>query len=66
MDMGEDEDEEEDDEDGGLAMESMPWIASRVLGEAGASSLRKRISPSTDAIWKHTNAFYNHYYNSFK
>ena len=43
MDMGEDEDEEdEEDEDGGLAMESMPWIASRVLGEAGASSLRKR------------------------
>lgn len=38
MDRGEDE-EEEDEEDGGLAIESMPWIASRVLGEAGASSL---------------------------
>ena len=41
--MGEDEEEdEEEDEDGGLAMESMPWMASRVLGEAGASSLKKR------------------------
>ncbi len=40
MDRGEDE-EEEDEEDGGLAIESMPWIASRVLGEAGASSLDK-------------------------
>lgn len=42
------EEEEEDEEDGGLAIESMPWIASRVLGEAGASSLdnTKRISRS--------------------
>ena len=41
--MGEEEEEEEEeDEDGGLAMESMPWMASRVLGEAGASSLRER------------------------
>lgn len=40
MDRGEeDEDEEDEEEDGGLAIESMPWIASRVLGEAGASSL---------------------------
>ncbi len=38
VDRGEDE-EEEDEDDGGLAIESMPWIASRVLGEAGASSL---------------------------
>lgn len=37
-----DEDEEDEDEEGGLAMDSMPWIASRVLGEAGASSLSKR------------------------
>lgn len=34
-----DEDDEDEDEEGGLAMESIPWIASRVLGEAGASSL---------------------------
>lgn len=40
MDKG-DEEEEEDDDEGGLAMESIPWMASRVLGEAGASSLRK-------------------------
>lgn len=35
-----DEEEEDEDEEGGLAMESIPWMASRVLGEAGASSLR--------------------------
>lgn len=38
-DMG--DEEEEDDDEGGLAIESMPWMASRVLGEAGASSLRE-------------------------
>lgn len=37
------EEEEEEDEEGGLAMESIPWMASRVLGEAGASSLRLKV-----------------------
>lgn len=37
-----DEEEEEDDEEGGLAIESIPCIASRVLGEAGASSLKEK------------------------
>lgn len=37
-----DEDEEEEDDEGGLAMESIPWMASRVLGEAGGSSLRHK------------------------
>lgn len=41
IDKGEEE-EEEEDEEGGLAMESMPWMASRVLGEAGASSLNRK------------------------
>lgn len=36
----EEEDEDEEEEEGGLAMDSMPWMASRVLGEAGASSLQ--------------------------
>ena len=40
MDRG-DEEEEDEDEEGGLAMDSMPCMASRVLGEAGASSLRE-------------------------
>lgn len=35
----EEEDDDEEDDDGGLAMDSMPWMASRVLGEAGACSL---------------------------
>lgn len=43
MDKG-DEEEDDEEEEGGLAMESMPWMASRVLGEAGASSLRKEKS----------------------
>lgn len=45
IDSGEEEEEEEEDDDeeeeGGLAMDSIPWMASRVLGEAGASSLQK-------------------------
>lgn len=36
----EEEEDEEEEEEGGLAMDSMPWMASRVLGEAGASSLQ--------------------------
>lgn len=40
---GEEEDEDDEEEDGGLAMDSMPWMASRVLGEAGASSLENKI-----------------------
>lgn len=36
----EEEDEDEEDDEGGLAIDSMPWMASRVLGEAGASSLQ--------------------------
>lgn len=36
----EEEDEDEEEEEGGLAIDSMPWMASRVLGEAGASSLQ--------------------------
>lgn len=46
------EEEEEDEEDGGLAMESMPWIASRVLGEAGASSLcnKKQMMQTSETI----------------
>lgn len=35
----EEEEDDEEEEEGGLAMDSMPWMASRVLGEAGASSL---------------------------
>lgn len=35
-----DEEEEDEEEEGGLAIESIPWMASRVLGEAGASSLK--------------------------
>lgn len=58
MDRGEEEEEEEDEEDGGLAIESMPWIASRVLGEAGASSLHdkgkiSRIEPNSEYITTH-------------
>lgn len=50
---GEEEEEDEDEEEeGGLAMDSMPWMASRVLGEAGASSLqitkRKRKNKNND------------------
>lgn len=40
MDRG-DEEEEDEDEEGGLAIDSIPCMASRVLGEAGASSLKK-------------------------
>lgn len=36
----EDEEEDDDDDEGGLAMDNMPWMASQVLGEAGASSLQ--------------------------
>lgn len=37
-----DEEEEDEEEEGGLAIESIPWMASRVLGEAGGSSLKEK------------------------
>lgn len=43
IDKGDDE-EEDEEEDGGLAMDNIPCIASRVLGEAGASALKEELS----------------------
>lgn len=45
MDRG-DEEEEDEEEEGGLAIDSIPWMASRVLGEAGASSLKGKADVS--------------------
>lgn len=53
MDRG-DEEEEEEEEEGGLAIESIPWMASRVLGEAGASSLKEKadVKSDDDEMWQ--------------
>lgn len=59
IDKGDDE-EEDEEEDGGLAMDNIPCIASRVLGEAGASALKEELKLTASNDLKSLDTAYCH------